>query len=247
MTNFRVVVFDVYRTLIDIQSDEHRMEAYEFISSWLSYKGLRIEPSTLLGLYKEKTEHAILTNTELYPDIDLRDVFKEIISLIDNTMDTDKREALAEEIGLFFRILTTKSLTIYPETIPTLRSLQKKTRLAVLSNTQRIFTIPEFRKFDIEKYFECIIFSSDVRASKPSAKIFTALLNAMKIQPQDAVYVGDNLYDDIWGAQKVGMKTVWINRGGLQTFPSELRRPIPDRQLDENSYRNLLNVILSII
>lgn len=246
MSNSKVIVFDVYKTLIDIQSCEDSIKPYNFISSWLSYKGLHIKPKDLRKLYRETVRQKILANVEEYPDIDIKSVFKTMLSSISNTAESDKYEADAIEMGLLFRIVTTKLLTIYPETIPTLEALHKKVRLAVLSNTQRLFTLPEFRKFDIEKYFECILFSSDVKVSKPNPKIFTTLLNMVEIQPQEAIYVGDNLFDDIFGAQKVGMQTVWIDRGSSDTFPNNLERPIPDRRIKEISERDLADTIFSL-
>ena len=248
MSNSKVIVFDVYKTLIDIESDERNIKTYNFISSWLSYKGLHIKPKDLRKLYKEITKQEILSNNELYPDIDIKNVFKKILLCLTKKGENDEYEKDAVEMGLLFRILTTKSLTIYPETLPVLETLHNdKVRLAVLSNTQRLFTLPEFRKFDIEKYFEYMLFSSDVRVSKPATKIFETLLSAMKIKPQDAIYVGDNLFDDIFGAQRAGMKTIWLDRKGANAFPSELERPTPDKQIKESSSENLINAILSLI
>ncbi|MAT42182.1 MAG: hypothetical protein CL609_07560 [Anaerolineaceae bacterium] len=248
MSNSKAVVFDVYKTLIDIESDEQNIETYEFISSWLSYKGLHIEPEDLRRKYRQIAKQEILANNETYPDIDIVDVFNKILITLCNVEKANDIQKDAEEMGLLFRILTTKSLTIYRETVPVLQALyNRKIRLAILSNTQRLFTLPELRKFDIEKYFDCILFSSDVRVSKPSSKIFETLLNAMKIEPQDTIYVGDNLFDDIFGAQRVGMKTVWIDRKKDNAFPSEFEKPNPDKHIKEITSENLLDAILSLV
>jgi putative hydrolase of the HAD superfamily len=36
----------------------------------------------------------------------------------------------------------------------------------------------------------------------------------MQVAPQEAVYVGDDLRLDVEGAQKAGMRAVWMNRSG---------------------------------
>lgn len=146
MSNSKVVVFDVYKTLLDIESDEKRLRTYNFLATWLSYKNLYIKPKDLRRLYKEITRQALLTNRELYPDIDIKSVFKRILLSLAQTEDHGDFEQDAVEMGLLFRILTTKSLTIYPETVPVLETLHRhnEVRLAVLSNTQRLFTLPEF-------------------------------------------------------------------------------------------------------
>ena len=133
MSNSKVVVFDVYKTLLDIESDEKRLRTYNFLATWLSYKNLYIKPKDLRRLYKEITRQALLTNRELYPDIDIKSVFKRILLSLAQTEDHGDFEQDAVEMGLLFRILTTKSLTIYPETVPVLETLHRhnEVRLAV--------------------------------------------------------------------------------------------------------------------
>jgi putative hydrolase of the HAD superfamily len=135
---------------------------------------------------------------------------------------------LIEELALLFRILTTKSLTIFPETKKVLEELSTKVRMAIVSNSQRLFTVPELVRFDIAKYFEHIVISSDLRARKPSPKIFQRALDALKVSPANAIYVGDNLFDDVWGAKNLGMKTVWINHGASPNVSVQKGLPAPD-------------------
>jgi len=241
----KVVIFDIYKTLINFQNDETKPDTYRFISSWLSYKGLIIKSKTLQSLYQEKVKEEMEANNESYPDIDIGKVFKKIIFSIGEKYDGEIK-TLIKELCLLFRMLTTETLEIYPGTVPMLESLYKKVRLAIVSNAQRLFTIPELKRFDIEKYFECIIFSSDVKVSKPNPKIFTTLLSSIKVQPQEALYVGDNLFDDIWGAQKVGIKTIWIDHNDLSNFPDELEKPTPDRKIKASEYHRLPDIILSL-
>lgn len=247
ISNSKVVVFDVYKTLLAIESDENSLRTYKFLSTWLSYKGLAIKPKDLRKLYQDITQRAVRANPEAYPDIDIKIVFKRILLALAHT-DDGYLENDATEMGLLFRILTTKSLTIYPETVPVLETLHRNnSRLAVLSNTQRLFTVPEFKRFGIEPYFDYMIFSSDVGACKPAAKIFETLLSDMRIHPQEAIFVGDNLFDDIFGAQSVGMKTVWLNRPEAKAFPGGWEKPIPDQQIQDISSESLIDAIFSLI
>jgi putative hydrolase of the HAD superfamily len=45
--------------------------------------------------------------------------------------------------------------------------------------------------------------------TKPHPAAFRAVLQALDVDPANAVFVGDRLYDDIYGAQTVGMRGVW--------------------------------------
>ncbi|GBD86897.1 (S)-2-haloacid dehalogenase 4A [bacterium BMS3Abin03] len=247
MENENVVIFDVYKTLINIKTDEENFKTYEFIADWLAYKGLRINPKDLFNLYKKITKEEYESNAEPYPDIDIGNVFKKIIYDIDKTKIDTRDEILIKEISSLFRILTTKSLNILPDSNFVLQSLHNKVRLAIVSNTQRLFTMGELFKYDLIKYFEYILFSSDVKVCKPNPKIFLKALDELKIKPHNAIYVGDNIFDDVWGAQKVGLKTVWINHGNLYNLPKINKMPTPDAEVKINDYSELPKIILSMI
>jgi len=241
-----VVIFDVYRTLIDISVDEDQPETYEFLSNWLSYQGIGIRPDELHHSYKDIVEAELASSDELYPDVDVGDVFLRIVTASTGYANNRALQQLVEELCKLFRILTTKSIRILPEVSHILETLHKKDRLAIASNSQRLFTLPELKKFGIERYFTCLVFSSDVRACKPSPKVFTEVCRIMKVHPQHAIFVGDNLFDDIWGAKRIGMKTVWVNRGGISGLPAGHERPAPDRELTRRSYCDLPDLISTI-
>ena len=38
-------------------------------------------------------------------------------------------------------------------------------------------------------------------------------IESLKMKPEEILFVGDNISLDIVGAQNVGMKSAWINRG----------------------------------
>ena len=53
--------------------------------------------------------------------------------------------------------------------------------------------------------------SADVGAKKPHPDMFHAPLGALDLHPRQAVHIGDHLVDDIAGAARVGMHTIWVN------------------------------------
>jgi putative hydrolase of the HAD superfamily len=52
------------------------------------------------------------------------------------------------------------------------------------------------------------VFSSEVGTRKPHSAIFERALDALGVEPERTVFVGDRLYEDIRGAAEVGMTTV---------------------------------------
>ena len=54
------------------------------------------------------------------------------------------------------------------------------------------------------------LYTSDMTHMKPHPEAFRALLSAVGVEPERAVFVGDRPRDDISGAQGVGMRTVLL-------------------------------------
>lgn len=59
-------------------------------------------------------------------------------------------------------------------------------------------------------YFDTLTFSDEVRLAKPGNEIFLMTLRAMGASPAQTVHVGDHVINDVMGAKRSGMKTVWI-------------------------------------
>lgn len=56
-----------------------------------------------------------------------------------------------------------------------------------------------------------IVISCEVGFQKPDQRIFETALNKAGKEARDCLYVGDNYYDDVIGASKVGMRSLLIN------------------------------------
>ena len=54
------------------------------------------------------------------------------------------------------------------------------------------------------------VYTSDLEHVKPHPDAFGALLDAVGVTAADAVFVGDRMHDDVAGAQRLGMRAVWV-------------------------------------
>lgn len=50
---------------------------------------------------------------------------------------------------------------------------------------------------------------------KPETFLFDKALERLRLTPDRVVMIGDNLLTDIVGAERAGIRSVWLNRGGL--------------------------------
>ena len=132
-----------------------------------------------------------------------------------------------------FRQNRRKRHIVYDDVKPVLEALSRVFRLGLLSNG-----VPDVQREKIEgsgigEYFVEIIISGEVGFGKPDPRIFRTMLDRLGAQPEEAAMVGNSLRSDIEGAQAVGMKTVWLNRGGRSHHDGSIVPYMEIRGLEE--------------
>lgn len=58
------------------------------------------------------------------------------------------------------------------------------------------------------------VFSCSVGLRKPDPRIYRLTCKRLKIEPEDAIFVGDGANDELAGAERVGMQAILIHRDG---------------------------------
>ena len=125
---------------------------------------------------------------------------------IDDTAGATLFEAL--------RIPIVGSRTLFEDVLPTLQELcQRDFLLGIVTNRHHGGApfLADLRELGLLDYVASpyIAISADLGIRKPHADIFLHALNALDARPEEAVMVGDSLYADIYGAQRLGIFTVW--------------------------------------
>ncbi len=86
-------------------------------------------------------------------------------------------------------------------------------KVGVLSNTiwPREWHEGFFRRDGVDHLVDGDVYTSEIPWTKPSQRAFAAAMAAVGVSdPSRCVYVGDRLYDDVWGAQNAGLRTIHI-------------------------------------
>jgi FMN phosphatase YigB (HAD superfamily) len=68
----------------------------------------------------------------------------------------------------------------------------------------------DLRRFGLDGYFDATLFSADVDKWKPTGAPFKHLLDALRVSPSQAVFVGDSPEHDVVGGKGAGLWTVYI-------------------------------------
>jgi len=66
----------------------------------------------------------------------------------------------------------------------------------------------DLEQMGLAERLDVAVFSSEVGYRKPDARIFERALGALEVEPGNALFVGDRLYEDVRGAGELGMTTV---------------------------------------
>jgi len=120
------------------------------------------------------------------------------------------REAEADAVvELFFDVRFANSRP-FPGTVEVLEKLRGEYRLgyATNGNSQTHLCGLEGR-FDFELY--AIV---DGVPKKPAEAFYRKMIELAEAAPHEIVYVGDNYEMDVAGPAGMGIRTVWLNRGG---------------------------------
>ncbi len=201
----RAILFDLYGTLIDINTDEHDPFVYSTLSSYLSYHSVKISPEELKQSYFQGIKKYMALSEETYPEVDIFKVFSYILNTYGSRRYT--RRIILDTI-LLFRSLTIRHFEVFPNLYDFLNKLVKKYKTAIVSDAQWTFTENEIAKLDLERFFNCRILSSRYGFKKPDSRLFNIALEKLKVLPEESVYIGDNSVKDLIGAKRSGMKCI---------------------------------------
>jgi putative hydrolase of the HAD superfamily len=107
------------------------------------------------------------------------------------------------------------AVTPFEDVLPTLTRLNGLVKVGSISNG-----FADLEEIGLAHHFHTSIAAHQLGCAKPDTAIFHAACEALDVAPAEAVYVGDDPALDVEGAQKAGLRGVWMNRSGLESTKS---------------------------
>jgi len=177
---------------------------------------------------------------------------QEILDCIGPTLDETGRKYFPDNPDSFITHYRKLNLAyhddmieIYPGVIEMLEELQHRgLRLAIVSSKKRDVVLRGLQLMNLEHYFDFILGGDEVTNPKPHHEPIEVALEALGLQPEEAMMVGDNSHD-IHSAQNAGVISVgvgWALKGAayLATFnpthliatPCQLLNVIDEKRSD---------------
>jgi len=109
------------------------------------------------------------------------------------------------------------TLALYPHVQLTLTGLARKgIKMAVVSDAPRLPVWLRICGLGLQHYFDAVVTFDDTGVKKPDPKPFRTALDYLKLQPDEAIMIGDWAERDMVGAKAVGLKTVFARYGDIQ-------------------------------
>jgi len=132
-------------------------------------------------------------------------------------------EAALAEIGIgplpdaFFRRLSelfmvTSNWHVFPDVVPALEELKRR-GLVIGAVSNWVWQLPELlHSLNLVSHFDFVAASARVGYDKPHPEIFRWALAQARVEPNEAIHVGDHLDADVQGALATGIEPVLIDR-----------------------------------
>lgn len=199
LSDFDAVTFDVYGTLIDWEPS-----IVAFLTEWAGKAGIKVGGEELIMAFdRARAEIQKERPAHLYPEV-LRRCFDRISAEFGVLVDASQREAFS---------ITPHEWPAYSDAAAGLKALQARAKIGALSNIDNASLSSSCAKMDIR--FDVVVTAERVGAYKPGLEHFNTAIADLGVLgiPRDRIlHVGQSLRADITPANRLGLKSAWINR-----------------------------------
>ncbi len=136
--------------------------------------------------------------------------------------DASKSGLDFDELWNAYLVHYAKSWVAYPDTHKSLSELKASgLRMAVLTNGQQAQQEAKLKAIGLTDMFEGCLAIGTVEALKPDPRAFEQLCRLLECEPNEVLFVGDDIDIDVRASINAGLRGVWLNRDELET-PSDI-------------------------
>jgi 2-haloacid dehalogenase len=215
---FDALTFDCYGTLIDWERG-----ILNALQPVLAPRGVDLGEDELLELYARHE-----AKLEAGPYLAYREVvagsLRRLAAGLDHEVSDEETAAFAAAVG---------DWPAFPDTAASLRHLQDRFRLGVITNCDRdLFARSNLR---LGVTLDWVVTAEDAGAYKPSLAPFELAFATLDVPRERILHVAQSLFHDHVPAKELGLTTVWVDRRhdreGFGATPEAVAEPdliVPD-------------------
>jgi putative hydrolase of the HAD superfamily len=213
--DIRAVVWDANGTLVRILTEEGMDEIFRAAAHFLTYQGIDLCREQVRELYFRIMAEQQHASPHAHPEFDAVGIWHSIIEEHQTAFTRALPAAKLEQMPLFLaemsRGISRRRLGLYPHAREVLDALRGRYPLALVTDAQTAYARGELHRVGLLGYFDPIIVSGDYGYRKPDRRLFQFALDGMNVAAENALYVGNDMYRDIFGAREAGLRTVMFD------------------------------------
>jgi putative hydrolase of the HAD superfamily len=199
LSNIRSVVFDLDDTLWPCEPTilNAEVKLYE----WLKKNYPRITNEYSLDDMRKQRASFALLNPHIAHDVTAlrKQSLAELAKKFDYPYDVSVN-------GLLLFRKYRNRVSLFDDSLPTLRELKKHFILGVITNGNA-----DLEAIGLNKHFDFIVTAEEAGSAKPDQMIFDYARNKVKLETHQLLYVGDHPVNDVLGSRNSGWKSLWFN------------------------------------
>ena len=208
--------FDCYGTLVDWETG-----ISDAVATIFARHRVRKSRDEILALFAASEPRVQSSGEFLEYRRVLRDVMQIMAWEVSIRLRPEEAEALPDSLPQW---------PIFPEAPESLKQLQSRYKLAIISNVDdHLFTQSE-KALGIK--FDAVITSQQARNYKPNLRSFELAQERMGVERDRWLHVGESLYHDIGPANRLGVDSAWVKRpdrgGGTRPTDAVPSLTVPD-------------------
>jgi putative hydrolase of the HAD superfamily len=223
MPPVRAVLFDFGGTLYDYMT--LASAEYESLVELARAAGVEAEPSLILHCHRQalrRVFHAYLPR-RFYLH---RDLFHDAVVGMLQDLGSSAEATHLERYRSAQWQRHARDFVLREGVVDTLQALRARgVHLAIVSNIDEDQLQHLLEVAHIGPYFDSALSSERARSCKPDPEIFAEALRRAQCEPQEALFVGDTIAQDIAGANRAGLRSVLLWHRDDRDPPTDDPRP----------------------
>ncbi len=196
MANLKAVLFDLHETLVHNENPVSEEE----ISEHLFSRGYEVSPQQLRASWM----FVAFVDYPIHGYRTWQSYFSRIFQRLKVKVDK-------ETLGDIVKLLESNPYKLYPDAAEAVVKTKKNGFKTAVVTTVAYF---QFKKAvqPIKKYFDFIMTGYEAKCDKTNPKMYRKVLEILKVKPEEAVMIGDNIEIDILLPKKLGIHAILLDR-----------------------------------
>jgi putative hydrolase of the HAD superfamily len=193
MENIKAVIFDLDNTILD-RTSTFKNFTVGFLAAYFGH----------VDSNQEILERIILLDEDGYKD--KLELFTALLEKLPWKVKPDLTELLD-----YYNREYVKSAVLMDQAREVIQQIRNKNYITgLITNGKTLIQYGKVDQLGIRNDFDFIIVSEEAGCKKPDPRIFDMAAKKLGLKPEECIYIGDHPLNDIEGASKIGMKTIWM-------------------------------------